>query len=270
VAVENWLPVIGYEGLYEVSDLGRVRSEPRTGTYGGLLAMTPRGSGYLSVHLSAGGRQRRRAVHLLVLEAFAEPRPAGQVARHGPGGKLDNRWPANLCWGTPPENMADKVRDGTDPAGARNGRARLDDATVTEMRRRHAAGEMQKALASEYGLSPAYAGRVIRGQYWGHLPVPPMPQHGYWKVGRPEPKVSGELAASARLNWAAVREARRRRAEGETIRGLARRFSVGYSTMFALLDGRTWREPGGEESASSRGMGMNIDSRGSLSRTEAR
>lgn len=107
---ERWLPVVGYEGRYEVSDQGRVRSLLRGGRY--LKPLYDR-KGYLYVCLTgARSVQKRYPVHGLVLGAFTGPRPPGMVCRHGTGGKEDNRL-SNIRWGTPSENNYDLVRDGT-------------------------------------------------------------------------------------------------------------------------------------------------------------
>lgn len=119
---EKWLPVVGWEGLYEVSDLGRVRSLDRvivergTGTVrqvkGRIMKATPH-EGWVSVTLSRGGRNKRYAkVHHLVLEAFVGPRPAGMEGCHNYGDFRDNRL-ESLRWDTPSENMRDQVRHGT-------------------------------------------------------------------------------------------------------------------------------------------------------------
>lgn len=116
---EHWLPVVGFEGAYEVSNLGRVRSLNRViqrrdgrgmAVSGQILApqATSRGA-HLSVALSKG---TRRYVHVLVLEAFVGPRPAGMEGCHGPAGVMDNR-PCNLRWDSHRENMQDSLRHGT-------------------------------------------------------------------------------------------------------------------------------------------------------------
>ena len=120
-ARENWKPVAGFNGSYEVSDQGRVRSWRKRG--GGRLA-APRllrpgrcKSGHMTVML---GRGNTRYVHHLVLEAFVGPRPEGLDGLHGPGGPGDNSL-ANLCWGTPEKNLGeDRVRDGTDNRGEKH------------------------------------------------------------------------------------------------------------------------------------------------------
>src|SRR5260221_193401 len=75
---ERWLPVVGYEGLYEVSDLGRVRSLLRKGGnnrwYGGDIKRSSLDqAGYLYVSLSRGGKGSRKRIHQLVAEAFIGP-----------------------------------------------------------------------------------------------------------------------------------------------------------------------------------------------------
>src|SRR5262245_12445878 len=126
---ERWLPVPGYEGLYEVSDLGRVRSLHTgrgKGKRGGLLAPALTGGTCpkLCVVLYRDGAKRTRLVHHLVLEAHARPRPPGMDALHGPGGPLDNRL-ENLYWGTRRRNYLDSVRDGTAARGEKTGGAKL-------------------------------------------------------------------------------------------------------------------------------------------------
>lgn len=119
--VERWLPVPGYEGAYEVSDLGRVRSVDREilardgrrwKQRGKVLTPSPDGQGYVLVGLCREGQPALFRVHQLVAAAFHGPCPDGKEVCHGPNGKADNR-PGNLRWGTRQENMLDKRRDGT-------------------------------------------------------------------------------------------------------------------------------------------------------------
>lgn len=115
---EVWRPVVGFEGLYEVSDAGRVRSLDRsyvqraaTGTAhvhrrrGQMLKPGGCASGHLSVALGRKGGSRM--VHRLVLEAFVGPRPAKHEARHKNGRPDDNRL-INLEWATRGRNIQDK------------------------------------------------------------------------------------------------------------------------------------------------------------------
>lgn len=128
---ERWLPVVGYEGLYEVSDLGRVRGLDRVMTVnrvgfsglpvrGQVLKATPTGHRcpHLGVTLYRSGVRRHHRVHHLVLEAFIGPRPSGLQGLHWDDVPTNNRL-ENLRWATAAENMRDKVRNGRDPQANR-------------------------------------------------------------------------------------------------------------------------------------------------------
>ena len=126
-AVEQWKPVHGYEGIYEVSSHGRVRSLDRTVTYsdgrvcrlkGKALRTPPNQDGYPRANLSAQGKSQVRHVHALVAEAFIGPRPDGVDVCHGDGDPANNRLD-NLRYGTRSENMLDAVRHGTDHNAAK-------------------------------------------------------------------------------------------------------------------------------------------------------
>lgn len=119
-AVEKWLPVVGYEGLYSVSDMGRVRSEPRFITRasgksyplaGRILKTPPKESGHLVVSLHNQGRQKTWKVHALVMLAFVGERQDGMDTLHINGDHTDNRL-ANLRYGTRSENVIDMVQHG--------------------------------------------------------------------------------------------------------------------------------------------------------------
>lgn len=119
---ERWLPVVGYEGYYDVSDRGRVRSLDRTSTPRGrapyrrpgrILVLCPLSSGHLVVKLYAKGhRPRTVRVHTLVLEAFVGSCPTGLEACHWDGRPANNRR-TNLRWDTRSANVLDSVRHGT-------------------------------------------------------------------------------------------------------------------------------------------------------------
>lgn len=171
--VERWLPVPDWEGWYEVSDRGSVRSLNRIQMtrcglrrYSGkVLKPCLRRDGYLCVTLARPGEQRQYTIHSLILTAFTEPRPEGQEGRHGPGGKHDNSL-GNLCWGTKSENAMDRLRDGTDPRGERHGQTKLTQALVDEIRTRYAAGEQQKSIANALRVSPDNVWTVVHRKSW--------------------------------------------------------------------------------------------------------
>ena len=101
-APELWLPVVGFEGEYEVSDQGRVRSFQKKSPK--ILKPGPTSTGHLTVAL---GRGNSRTVHSLVTEAFVGPCPPGEEIRHLDGNEKNNRL-ANLKYGTRSRNGLDK------------------------------------------------------------------------------------------------------------------------------------------------------------------
>jgi hypothetical protein len=115
--VERWLPVVGYEGLYEVSDLGRVKSLRRLSSQGGytiggrMLSIAP--GRYLTVCLYRNGVKATKQLHVLIAAAFIGPRPTPKhVVRHLNGDPGDTVL-SNLAYGTTSDNQLDAVRHGT-------------------------------------------------------------------------------------------------------------------------------------------------------------
>lgn len=114
---EEWRAIPGYEGIYEVSDLGRVRSLDRQSTAGRSLRGRIRAAakdkgGYLRVPLHHGRAVRYTGAHRLVLEAFVGPCPPGMEACHNDGDPSNNAL-SNLRWDTKSANMLDKLLHGT-------------------------------------------------------------------------------------------------------------------------------------------------------------
>jgi hypothetical protein len=116
---ERWLPVVGYEGLYEVSDRGRVRSLDRVvpsrggwRTHRGKILSAPRNGKYVKYHLHVKGDPGRTfRAHVLVLSAFVGPPDSGHLGRHLDDDPENNAL-SNLSWGTQGDNMNDAVRNG--------------------------------------------------------------------------------------------------------------------------------------------------------------
>lgn len=116
---ETWRPVVGYEGYYEVSERGRVRSMTRLDNHGRrkvgrVLRAGVAGNGYLLVSLWRDGIAASRTVHSLVAEAFIGPRPEGMDVCHADGDRL-NPVATNLRYDTRSANLADAREHGTLP-----------------------------------------------------------------------------------------------------------------------------------------------------------
>ena len=166
---EEWRPIPGWEGRYEVSTLGRVRSLPRTyrATFGlvttkiRVLRPSEEKNGYRSIHLNPGNV--RKSIHSVVAEAFYGPRPPGHDILHLNGNRADNRL-ENLRYGTRSENHRDCYN-----YGSRQGPGKLYREQVFEIRKLLAQGVMQKEIAAKYGVNPSAIRDIKSGAHFGYL-----------------------------------------------------------------------------------------------------
>lgn len=169
---EIWKPVVGYEGLYEVSSHGHVRSldrslpcvnrfgNPEVRRYRGrLLRPGPMKSGHLSVAI---GKGNSRLVHQLVLEAFVGPCPRGYECLHKDGNAANNKL-SNLHWGTRSQNLIDIFYH--------TGR-RLSREQVLYLRKRKEEGfyygELYN-LALSWGINPGTVWSATHGKHYAHV-----------------------------------------------------------------------------------------------------
>lgn len=105
---ERWLPVVGYEGMYEVSDQGRVQSFKRR-PEGVLIGASKDSTGRRKVHLRRENSGVDRVISRVMAEAFLGPPPfEGAVVRHLNDDPTDDRL-SNLAWGSRADNSRDAV-----------------------------------------------------------------------------------------------------------------------------------------------------------------
>lgn len=180
--IENWRPVKGFEGKYEVSDLGRIRSVERKAKMKnrwGLCEITvperilshgKTRTGHIRVTLYSGepSKPSRHFVHQLVLKAFVGESPAGTEGSHLNGNPSDNRC-TNLAWETPRDNNARKHQHGTAQIGEKNSTAKLTFDDVKQIRGLN--GRMKQVeIANLFGVTQAQVSNILRGNQWRHLP----------------------------------------------------------------------------------------------------
>ena len=174
--LERWLPVHGWKGLYEVSDLGRVRSldrmdaRDRNQLRGRVLRPSVCRKGYHRVMLRKGGRSPRFLVHRLVLEMFHSQCPEGMECDHINADTFDNRL-CNLRWVTPAQNAQHRVALGrhADARGEMHGQSKLTDAMIVEIRARAMGPETQAAIARDFDVGPSVISRIASRIAWGHV-----------------------------------------------------------------------------------------------------
>lgn len=195
--LEIWKPIIGYEGVYEVSNLGRLRSLDRlvrqTNQWGTIMVRRFPGkpiasrlrNGYPSVTLTSGlGVERTVAVHRLVAEAFVvRTDPAATFVNHINGQKPDVR-AVNLEWVTARGNSQHAVATGLYPWGDRNGsrtkpsrrprgivnsQAKLTDEDVKTIRTLRASGMTLQAIASRFPVNFRSIHGIVNRKTWRHV-----------------------------------------------------------------------------------------------------
>jgi hypothetical protein len=167
---EEWRPVVGYEGLYEVSSHGRVISMNFQGKSDAIGMMKPQYSldGYPRFGLRKDSKRTFFYGHRLVLEAFVGPRPDGMTACHGNGIPDDNTI-SNLRWDTRKSNEADKERHGTRCRGETHGQAKLTEVQTRDIVKLAKVGVTHRQLAEVYGVHQSQIHSILSGKTWGHI-----------------------------------------------------------------------------------------------------
>lgn len=151
---ELWKDIIGYEGIYQVSNYGTIRALERMVNHhlggkrkikGKTLKPFLNTQGYYQVNLCKNGKRKPYTIHKLVMLAFVGERPADMEIRHLNSKCTDNRL-CNLAYGTHSENMID--------AGmiSHLRRQRLTIQDVENIRKKIAKGERVNDIAKEYGV----------------------------------------------------------------------------------------------------------------------
>lgn len=171
-SAEEWRPVVGWEGWYEVSTLGAVRRVPKTTRFdaGHVLGQYLDNDGRRRVKLRAQGRRADPRVYQLVAAAFLGPCPVGLEVNHKDHDKTNDVL-TNLEYATRSQNMKHSHANGRPRArGIGHGRARLGEADVLSIRTRRTNGESASKLSREYKVSRTQINRIAAGKHWRHVP----------------------------------------------------------------------------------------------------
>ena len=177
---ERWLPVVGFEGFYEVSDAGRVRSLDRVIWFerkgrpmrrtlvGQILTPCVHTHGYAQIVLSKDGEHTTRLIHAVVLEAFVGAPPEGMEGCHEDNDKWNNCL-SNLRYDTHLENSRDRIRHGVQTRGETAGHAVLTEDDVRRIRT--LAGTIDnKEIGARFGITGSNVGYILKRKTWKHIP----------------------------------------------------------------------------------------------------
>lgn len=225
--MEIWKAVVGAEGFYEVSNLGRVRSLPREVCAGragkrvvggSILKTRTHEFGYPMVTLSINGKPISRTVHSLIAEAFIGPRLEGLQVRHKDGDPSRSIL-ENIEYGTPKQNMSDKIDHGTQPRGEQIYCAKLKESDIVSIRTRRAAGEKLISIAEDYGVTEVYIHHICTGEKWSSAPGPITEKRRKVKI----------LDEEERL------EVKRMRSDGFSLKKIANHFDVSVTQICNIV-----------------------------------
>ena len=167
---EIWRDIDGYEGRYQISSLGRVKTVERHKSDGRRQPEAIRKTqvdhrGYEFVLLYNGERMKRHSVHVLVARAFIDNPENKPHVNHIDGDKLNNVL-ENLEWATPSENQRHALRMGLakPKRGDANKQTKVSDADIRRIREMRKAGAKLQPLADMFGISMSQVGRIVRNE----------------------------------------------------------------------------------------------------------
>ena len=159
--MEEWRDVVGFEGIYRISNFGQVQTI-KTGKIKEQTISKTDNRPYLS--LWKNNKIKVCKPHKLVMEAFVSLRPEGLECCHNDGNPQNNHW-SNLRWDTPKNNHADKVKHGTTNRGEQCGTAKL---TLEQVRAIRQDTRLQRIIAAEYGVKDNTISRIKSFKRWAH------------------------------------------------------------------------------------------------------
>jgi hypothetical protein len=169
---EIWKDIIGYEGLYKVSDFGNVKSlgneflrKER------LLKLSPQSKNYLTVVLQKDATRKMVLVHRLVAEHFIYNIESKPQINHINGNKHDNRV-ENLEWVSHRENLDHAIKNNLTLKGEKNRNSKLKDVDVIKIHSLLQKGITTKELSETYNVSYSTIYGIRTNRYWKHLNLP--------------------------------------------------------------------------------------------------
>ena len=170
---EEWRDVVGYEGLYSVSNLGRVK---RVASWCNSQRMNLEmkigldSHGYHRIGLNRSGVRLRFQLHRIVMAAFVGPIPEGHQVNHINGDKVDNR-ACNLEYLTQSQNLKHdwRVLKSRNQNGSKNPSAKLTEEMVLEIRNLRAQGIAYEAIAARFGMSHWGIQDICYRRRWKHI-----------------------------------------------------------------------------------------------------
>ena len=170
---EIWRDVVGYEGLYEVSNMGRIKSLPRKVNIGNSKNrltteknLKPEKSyGYLRLVLNNNNIQKHYLIHRLVAQAFI-PNPENKSDINHIDSNRSNNIISNLEWVTRKENMEHCIKMGRNNRGEKQGSSVLKEKDIIKIRKSKLS---IKTLADKFNVSKGNIYHILKKETWKHI-----------------------------------------------------------------------------------------------------
>lgn len=173
---EIWKPIKGYEGIYEISTLGRVKSLGRRGSGASIKDKILRPgrstSGYLFYNLCKSGKTKIHQAHRLVAIHFIS-NPKNKKEVNHIDAKKHNNFVDNLEWATPSENIRHGLKMGimNTEKGSKKHNAILNESQVLDIKKRIIKGDIGTDIARDYGVHKSVIYGISLGKTWKHVLV---------------------------------------------------------------------------------------------------
>lgn len=241
---EEYIALPGYEGYYEISNLGNIRSldrvqkHPKTedGIYikeGKTLKSYPLPKGYKTIKLTVD-KQKTFLVHRLVARAFIGECPEGLEVCHNNGNNTDNAV-CNLRYDTRKNNLKDKERHGTKISGSQISWSILTEEQVIKIKELLNEGTKQRVIAKQFMVKTGTIEAIAEERTWKG--VGPRILSKKEKIAK-----GGKNGNAIKLTVEKIRQIRQLLSESRPSTHIAKQFGVAQPTISGIKTGRYWKE----------------------------
>lgn len=170
--LEVWKDIKEYEGIYQVSNFGNVKSLGNSfSRKERFLKLSPQSKGYLTVVLQKNATRKMVLVHRLVAEHFVDNNQSKPQVNHINGDKTCNIV-ENLEWVSHRENLDHAIKNNLTLKGEENRNSKLKDIDVVKIHSLLQKGTTTKELSESYNVSYSTIDSIKTNRYWKHLNLP--------------------------------------------------------------------------------------------------
>lgn len=250
---EIWKDIPNYEGYYQISSLGRVRSLNRVvSSYprrvvkkSRLLHPNENKDGHFRVCLTKNKIRNYFFIHRIVLSVYAENYNNFPVCCHGDGVPSNNRI-ENLRWGTVKDNSDDSRKHGTLIMGEKCKKSKLKEEDIINIRKMYKTGLYTAVeLSKKYNVTSVLIDSIVNNKIWRHLPC--LTKEDIERVKniiekrRRENAKKGENANTAKLkNIDIIKIRKLHSAEKLSCSKISKLYNMSCSAIKSIISGKSW------------------------------